>query len=248
MSKLGHVVVPCPVLTVASWSAYRFLRGQVRWSGIPIFLRFFHSLLWSTQSKALGVCVTATGLYIIGSLLSSLTSSSSLHCSVCSCHAVCITFLWKCQLHFPLVDFSTRFILPQVVLVSLTSLESLCHLNISVKYSSSSTGLQHTGLYILAVCNHLLWFKFTFFMAWIISKWCYALGNVPYQLFYYLWWGVWSEKPYCKPPIHVDYFIFLTWPMLVFDKFSLVLSKYIPYSSFIFLFQKWNKSFNSKMI
>ena len=42
-------VVPCPVLTVASWPAYRFLRRQVRWSGIPISLRVFHSLLWSTQ-------------------------------------------------------------------------------------------------------------------------------------------------------------------------------------------------------
>ena len=29
-------VVPCPVLTVASWPAYRFLKRQVRWSGIPI--------------------------------------------------------------------------------------------------------------------------------------------------------------------------------------------------------------------
>ena len=28
-------VVQCPVLTVASWPAYRFLRRQVRWSGIP---------------------------------------------------------------------------------------------------------------------------------------------------------------------------------------------------------------------
>ena len=28
-------VVPCPVLPVASWPAYRFLRRQVRWSGIP---------------------------------------------------------------------------------------------------------------------------------------------------------------------------------------------------------------------
>ena len=46
-------VVPCPVLTVASWAAYRFLRGQIRWSGIPISLRIFHSLLWATQSKAL---------------------------------------------------------------------------------------------------------------------------------------------------------------------------------------------------
>ena len=46
-------VVPCPVLTVASWPVYRFLRRQVRWSGIPISFRIFHSLLWSTQSKAL---------------------------------------------------------------------------------------------------------------------------------------------------------------------------------------------------
>ena len=28
-------VVPCPVLTIASWPAYRFLKRQVRWSGIP---------------------------------------------------------------------------------------------------------------------------------------------------------------------------------------------------------------------
>ena len=34
-------VVPCPVLTVASWPAYRFLRGPVRWSGIPISSRIF---------------------------------------------------------------------------------------------------------------------------------------------------------------------------------------------------------------
>ena len=46
-------VVPCPVLTVASWPAYWFLKRQVRWSGITIFFRIFHSLLWSTQSKAL---------------------------------------------------------------------------------------------------------------------------------------------------------------------------------------------------
>ena len=38
-----HSFVPCPVLTVASWPAYRFLRMQVRWSGIPISWRIFHS-------------------------------------------------------------------------------------------------------------------------------------------------------------------------------------------------------------
>ena len=42
-------VVPRPVLTVASWPAYRFLKRQVRPSGIPISSRTFHSLLWSTQ-------------------------------------------------------------------------------------------------------------------------------------------------------------------------------------------------------
>ena len=40
-------VVSCLVLTVASWPAYRFLRRQVRWSGIPISWTIFHSVLWS---------------------------------------------------------------------------------------------------------------------------------------------------------------------------------------------------------
>ena len=33
-------VFPCPVLMVASWSVYRFLKRQVRWSGIPISKNF----------------------------------------------------------------------------------------------------------------------------------------------------------------------------------------------------------------
>ena len=45
-------VVPCPVLTIASWPAYRFLNRQVR-SGIPISFRIFCSSLWSTQLNAL---------------------------------------------------------------------------------------------------------------------------------------------------------------------------------------------------
>ena len=38
---LNQSFVPCPILTVDSWPAYRFLRRQVRWSGIPICLRIF---------------------------------------------------------------------------------------------------------------------------------------------------------------------------------------------------------------
>ena len=45
-------VYPWPVLTVAAWPACRFLRRQVRWFSIPISSRVFHSLLWSTQLKA----------------------------------------------------------------------------------------------------------------------------------------------------------------------------------------------------
>ena len=33
-------VVPCPVLTVASWPPYRFLKRQVKWPGIPISQNF----------------------------------------------------------------------------------------------------------------------------------------------------------------------------------------------------------------
>ena len=46
-------VFPCPVPTVASWAADRFLRRQVRWSGIPISLSYSltDSLrLWSIKS------------------------------------------------------------------------------------------------------------------------------------------------------------------------------------------------------
>ena len=52
-SILNQSVVPYRVLTVFSWPTCRFLRRQVRWSDSPISLRAFHSLLWSTQPKAL---------------------------------------------------------------------------------------------------------------------------------------------------------------------------------------------------
>ena len=44
---LNQFIAPCWVLTVASCPAYRFLMGQVIWSGILISLRILHSLLWS---------------------------------------------------------------------------------------------------------------------------------------------------------------------------------------------------------
>ena len=45
---LNQSVVPYLVLTVASWPAYRFLRRQVRWFGIPISLRIFQFVVIHT--------------------------------------------------------------------------------------------------------------------------------------------------------------------------------------------------------
>ena len=45
---LNQFIVPCSVLTVASWPACRFLRRQVRWSDIPISLRIFQFVVMQT--------------------------------------------------------------------------------------------------------------------------------------------------------------------------------------------------------
>ena len=47
-------VGPCPVLTLASWPAYRFLRRQIRWSGIPISFRIFQLIVIHTV-KGFGI-------------------------------------------------------------------------------------------------------------------------------------------------------------------------------------------------
>ena len=47
--------IPCPVLTFASWSSYRYLRRQVRLSGVPITLRIFHSFFVIHTVKGFGV-------------------------------------------------------------------------------------------------------------------------------------------------------------------------------------------------
>ena len=41
-------IFPCPVLTVASWPAYRFFRRQAKWSSVPISLRIFQCVVIHT--------------------------------------------------------------------------------------------------------------------------------------------------------------------------------------------------------
>ena len=54
-------VVPCLVLTVASWPAYRFLKRQVRWSGISISLRIFLEKEMANHSSILAWRIPWTG-------------------------------------------------------------------------------------------------------------------------------------------------------------------------------------------
>ena len=61
-------VVPCLVQTVAPWPAYRFLRRQVRWSGIPISFRIFQFAV-THRVKELGVVNKAEVVFFSGIFL-----------------------------------------------------------------------------------------------------------------------------------------------------------------------------------
>ena len=65
-------IVPCPGISVAFWPAYRFLRRQVRWSGIPISWRIFHNLMWSTKA----LCAVVHGVAKSRTQLSNWTEQS----------------------------------------------------------------------------------------------------------------------------------------------------------------------------
>ena len=57
-SNLSKSIVSCLVLTVASLPAYRFLRRQARWSGIPISLRIFQFVVIHTvKVKSTVICI-----------------------------------------------------------------------------------------------------------------------------------------------------------------------------------------------
>ena len=86
-------VVPCPVLTVASWPAYRFLKKQVRWSWYSHLFKNFPQCVVIHTVKGFGVVCKAeidvflelscffNDLVDVGSLISgpSAISKSSLN-------------------------------------------------------------------------------------------------------------------------------------------------------------------------
>jgi len=60
----NQAVVPCLLLTIASWPAYRFLRRKVRWPGIPISFRIFHNFC-DPHSQRLCIVNKASGSLLL---------------------------------------------------------------------------------------------------------------------------------------------------------------------------------------
>ena len=86
-------VVPCPVLTVASWSAQRFLRRQIRWSGIPISLRIFQFVVIHTVT---GFSIINEADVFFWNSLTSLWSSGCWEPDPCSsAFSKSNLYLWK---------------------------------------------------------------------------------------------------------------------------------------------------------
>ena len=90
-------LVPCLVLTVASWPAYRFLRGQVRWSGIPISLRIFYSFFVIHTVKGFSV-VTEANVFLGCCFLYDPTNVGNL-ISGSSAFSKPSLYIWKFSVH-----------------------------------------------------------------------------------------------------------------------------------------------------
>ena len=90
-------VVPCPVLTVASWPAYRFLRRQVRWSGIPISQNFPQFVVIHTI-KGFGIVNKADFFLELSSLFDDPTKVGNL-ISGSSAFSKSSLNIWKFTVH-----------------------------------------------------------------------------------------------------------------------------------------------------
>ena len=91
-------VVPCPVLTIASWPAFRFLRRQVRWSGIPMSSRIFQFVVIYTV-KGFGVINKAEDVFLeLSSFFSDATDVDNL-ISGSSAFSKSSLNIWKFSVH-----------------------------------------------------------------------------------------------------------------------------------------------------
>ena len=110
---LSQSLISCPVLTVPSWPAYRFLRRQVRWSDIPISWRIFQFVVIHTVKGFSIVSEAEVDVFLelpcffydptdAGNLISgsSTFSKSSLYIWKFSIHVLLKSSLENFELHF----------------------------------------------------------------------------------------------------------------------------------------------------
>ena len=91
---------PCPVLTVASWPAYRFLKRQVRWSGIPKSFRNFPEFIVIHTVKGSGVINKAEIDVFLNSLAFSMIQRMLAHLiSGSSAFSKTSLNIWKFTVH-----------------------------------------------------------------------------------------------------------------------------------------------------
>ena len=92
-------VVPCPVLTIASWPSYRFLQRQVRWSGIPISLIIFQFIVIHTVK---GFCIVnkaeIDGFLELSSFFDDPADVDSLISGSSAFSKTCLN-IWKSMVH-----------------------------------------------------------------------------------------------------------------------------------------------------
>ena len=99
---LNQLVVLCPVLTVASCPAYRFLRRQVRWSGIPISLRTFQFVAIHTVKVFSIVCEAEVDVFLeFPCFLHDLVDVDDLISHSPACSKSCLN-IWNFLVHIPL--------------------------------------------------------------------------------------------------------------------------------------------------
>ena len=86
--------VPCTVLTVASWSAYRFLRRQVRWSGYSHLLKNFPSFVVIYTVKGFGIVNKAE----VDVFLELACIGKQVHCHLSHHGALIKKMVWSYQI------------------------------------------------------------------------------------------------------------------------------------------------------
>ena len=83
----------------SSWPAYKFLRRQVRWSGILISIRIFQSVLWSTQAKLFMVNEAEVDVFLKASSFFNDPTDVGILISGSSAFSKSSLYIWKFSVH-----------------------------------------------------------------------------------------------------------------------------------------------------